>query len=277
MAGAFGAFTQSRLATFHLRRVRQGSPPGPSGQGSLMSHEELATIFHPPTASVAAERMQTTEFTELEPPAKFYWGSEPGAVTVGRVLFRGDDRRIGIDEDARRRHLYIVGSTGAGKSTLLLNLIHQDMLAGRGLTVIDPGAPGEIWPMPQSDLSPSTEQTTRSSSRLPHSTSSRSTRSRVPTQAASIKSRRASCPHSRSSTIRGDRGSKICCGPPCSQRSSSRAHRSIPARRDSPTSCTAIALYCGCPITLSVRSGLANSRRGMLSTGPKQYLQSPTN
>lgn len=137
MAGAFGAFTQSRLATFRLQRVRRGSPPSASGKGSLMSHEELATLWHPPTATVAAERMQTSEFTELEPPAKFYSGGEPGAVTVGRVLFRGDDRFIGIDEDSRRRHLYVVGSTGTGKSTLLLNLIHQDMLAGRGLTVID--------------------------------------------------------------------------------------------------------------------------------------------
>ena len=102
-----------------------------------MSHEEIATLFHPPSATVAAERMQTSEFTELEPPAKFHSGQEPEAVTIGRVLFRDDDRTIGIDEDARRRHVYVVGSTGAGKSTLLLNLIHQDMLAGRGLTVID--------------------------------------------------------------------------------------------------------------------------------------------
>jgi len=137
MAGALGAFTQSRLATFHLRRVRRGPPRRPSGKGSLMSHEELATLFHPPTASVAAERMQNTEFAELEPPAKFYSDTDSGAVTIGRVRFRGDSRLIGLDEDSRRRHLYIVGSTGAGKSTLLLNLIHQDMLAGRGLTVID--------------------------------------------------------------------------------------------------------------------------------------------
>ena len=92
--------------------------------------------------------MQTSEFTELEPPAKFHSGQEPEAVTIGRVLFRDDDRTIGIDEDARRRHVYVVGSTGAGKATLLLNLIHQDMLAGRGLTVIDPRAPGH--PRPQS-------------------------------------------------------------------------------------------------------------------------------
>jgi DNA helicase HerA-like ATPase len=102
-----------------------------------MSHEEIATIFHPPTAAVAAEQMQTMEFRELEPPPKFLCGTEPGSVILGRALFRGDTRTIGMDADARRRHLYVVGSTGAGKSTLLLNLIHQDMLAGRGLTVID--------------------------------------------------------------------------------------------------------------------------------------------
>jgi len=137
MAGAFGAFTQSRLATFHLRRIRRGSPPRPVGRGSLMSVEEIATLFHPPTATVAAERMQNAEFRELEPPARSYSGEKSGAVTIGRILFRGDDRLIGLDEDSRRRHLYIVGATGAEKSTLLLNLIHQDMLASRGLTVID--------------------------------------------------------------------------------------------------------------------------------------------
>jgi Type IV secretion-system coupling protein DNA-binding domain len=137
MAGAFGAFTQSRLATFHLGRIHVGFPTRRRGQGSLLSHEEVATLFHPPTATAAAERMQMTEFRELEPPALFHSGEEKGEATLGRALFRDDERTVGIDEDARRRHLYVVGSTGTGKSTLLLNLIRQDMLAGRGLTVLD--------------------------------------------------------------------------------------------------------------------------------------------
>lgn len=58
-------------------------------------------------------------------------------MTFGQTRFRSDQRLIGIDPDARRRHVYIVGSTGSGKSTLLLNLIHADMRAGRGLTVFD--------------------------------------------------------------------------------------------------------------------------------------------
>ncbi len=35
-------------------------------------------------------------------------------------------------------HLHVLGPTGVGKSTLLLNLIAQDMNAGRGLVVIEP-------------------------------------------------------------------------------------------------------------------------------------------
>lgn len=137
MAGAFGAFSQSRLATFHAGSVREKGDLRSSGPSFLLSHEELATLFHPPTASVQAERLQTTAFTELEPPANFRSGEDPRSVALGRVQFRNDERLVGIDQESRRRHLYIVGATGAGKSTLLLNLIQSDMQAGRGLTVFD--------------------------------------------------------------------------------------------------------------------------------------------
>lgn len=137
LAGSFGAFTESRMAKFHLSRIRDGAAHNLRGERSLCSHDEIATLFHPPTATTAAQRMQTLEFRELEPPSHFPSGTEAGAATLGRTLFHNDARMIGIDEDARRRHLYIVGSTGAGKSTLLLNLIHHDMSAGNGLTLID--------------------------------------------------------------------------------------------------------------------------------------------
>lgn len=137
LSGAFGAFTQSRLARFHLHMVRRGAVGPGRGQGSLLCHEEIATLFHPPTTTAAAEQMQMMEFRELEPPPAFLSGTEADSITLGRVRFRGDSRTIGMDSDARRRHVYIVGSTGAGKSTLLLNLMQEDMRAGRGLTVLD--------------------------------------------------------------------------------------------------------------------------------------------
>ncbi len=138
MAGAFGAFTKSRLATFWLESIRRGPTRPPRGRGFLLSHEELATLWHPPTATVLAEKMQTTEFGELEAPGKFYSGEEDGAVIVGRIRFREDRRIIGIAEEDRRRHLYVVGKTGMGKTTLLLNQVHADIAAGRGVCLIDP-------------------------------------------------------------------------------------------------------------------------------------------
>lgn len=137
MAGAFGAFTKSRLATFRMSPMRKGIPP-PVRRWFLLSHEELATLWHPPTSTVAAERMATTEFTELEAPTECYSGEESGAVVVGRVRFRDDRRLVGLALEDRRRHLYIVGKTGMGKTTLLQNQIIADMRAGRGLCLVDP-------------------------------------------------------------------------------------------------------------------------------------------
>lgn len=138
IAGAFGAFTKSRLAIFRLHRIQRGLLPARSCRRSLFSHEELATLFHPPTATVAAERMQTNDFTQLEPPVLLYTGTEEGSVVLGRVHFRDDARTFGLALEDRRRHLYVVGKTGMGKSTLLQNMIVSDMRQNLGVCLVDP-------------------------------------------------------------------------------------------------------------------------------------------
>ena len=46
MAGAFGQFSSPRLASFSATRVhRRRGPPRAGGRGSLLSTEELATLF----------------------------------------------------------------------------------------------------------------------------------------------------------------------------------------------------------------------------------------
>ena len=55
------------------------------------------------------------------------------------VLGKSDSgESLWLSERDRARHLYVLGGTGTGKSTLLLNLIQQDMDAGRGIILIDP-------------------------------------------------------------------------------------------------------------------------------------------
>lgn len=57
---------------------------------------------------------------------------------IGENLYRGMRQPIYLLDDDRRRHTYIVGQTGTGKSSLLLNMIMQDIEAGKGVGVIDP-------------------------------------------------------------------------------------------------------------------------------------------
>jgi len=47
-------------------------------------------------------------------------------------------RELGLDKEERSRHLHVVGASGTGKSKLLESMIRQDILAGRGLCLIDP-------------------------------------------------------------------------------------------------------------------------------------------
>ncbi len=59
-------------------------------------------------------------------------------VPLGVNAFRSRFKPVALDADMRDRHMYIVGQTGSGKSTLLANMIVHDVLAGRGVVVLDP-------------------------------------------------------------------------------------------------------------------------------------------
>ncbi len=61
-----------------------------------------------------------------------------GITWLGQTNFRNEERKFGIKEDDRRRHIYIIGKTGVGKSTLLENMIIEDINQGRGVAFIDP-------------------------------------------------------------------------------------------------------------------------------------------
>lgn len=83
--------------------------------------------------------LAATAFRELPPPVAMYAsGESEGECVVGRVLFRDEDRLVGIGREERLRHVHVLGRTGVGKSTLLLNQIRGDIERGAGLCVIDP-------------------------------------------------------------------------------------------------------------------------------------------
>jgi hypothetical protein len=57
---------------------------------------------------------------------------------IGTATFPGKERPLSLLPNDALRHLHVLGPTGSGKSTLLLNLITQDIEAGRGVVVIEP-------------------------------------------------------------------------------------------------------------------------------------------
>jgi hypothetical protein len=57
---------------------------------------------------------------------------------IGKATFPGRERPLALTPTDSLRHVHALGPTGVGKSTLLLNLITQDMTAGRAVVVIEP-------------------------------------------------------------------------------------------------------------------------------------------
>lgn len=141
IAGTFGVFRAPGLATFrpsHVRRYRRKRIRF-HGRTSLLSAEELATIFHAPTQTVRAPTMAIVESREFEPPVDLPLQTDhPDLEVLGHAVFRSRRQRFGILPDDRRRHLLLLGKTGMGKSTLLQQLIAADVRAGKGVALIDP-------------------------------------------------------------------------------------------------------------------------------------------
>jgi hypothetical protein len=109
-----------------------------SRRGFLLTAGEAELLWHPPAATVTVPRLDRATMRELPPPTELASRKEDWRVTtLGRVRYRGDTRKVGLDLEARRRHVYLVGKTGVGKSTLLLNIVAEDLAAKRGVALID--------------------------------------------------------------------------------------------------------------------------------------------
>ncbi|MEZ6129002.1 MAG: hypothetical protein R3C59_09985 [Planctomycetaceae bacterium] len=138
MEAAFGRFHTDETRFVVGKRHRLSKPH--RRRGFLLSAAEIAMIWHPLTESGdSVSRVERPSFRELEPPVAFSSEKGKGDKTIlGRTCFRGQRNRFGIATDDLRRHLLAIGKTGCGKSTFLLNVVRQQMEAGRGVVQIDP-------------------------------------------------------------------------------------------------------------------------------------------
>jgi len=97
--------------------------------GMLLSLPEIVTLFHLPDPHLALPRPLGTEVRDL-----------PSTLTAGETILgvSPQGETVSLSTNMRLRHMHILGATGTGKSTLLIQLILQDITAGRGCMVLDP-------------------------------------------------------------------------------------------------------------------------------------------
>lgn len=105
-------------------------------QSNILNVEEISSIYHFPTHFIETPYIKSAKSGVFAPPVDL---PEKGINLLGKVLFRGEDKKVYFaSREDRRRHFYLIGQTGTGKSTLLREMIRQDIENGEGVAVIDP-------------------------------------------------------------------------------------------------------------------------------------------
>jgi hypothetical protein len=134
-AGPYNKFTKQRIWLKRLFMVDFIYRYQAMFRGkSILNSEELATIFHFPNKQVETPHIHWLTAKTAPAPAQI----PNSGLYLGKSVYRGMSRKIYISDKDRARHMYIIGKTGTGKSELLMDMILQDIRAGKGVCFIDP-------------------------------------------------------------------------------------------------------------------------------------------
>ena len=125
------SFMRSPISTFAARRVSLAGNP-------ILAVSELADIYHfPHTGSTKTEDLVKSHSQDLPAPLSLKNNNDLD-VTFGVNNYGNTFSDIGLTDDDRSRHFYLIGQTGSGKSTIIHHMASDDIKKGRGLAVIDP-------------------------------------------------------------------------------------------------------------------------------------------
>lgn len=100
----------------------------------VLGTDELISLFHLPTSMTETPKIKWLKTREAPPPAIL---PKEGTL-IGESSYRGEQRPVFINDEDRRRHLYVIGQTGTGKSNLMINMAISDIRRGKGAAIIDP-------------------------------------------------------------------------------------------------------------------------------------------
>lgn len=100
----------------------------------ILNTEELSSIYHFPNKFIMTPNIKWLMSKYMPPPSNL---PESGTV-IGESVYRGVTKQVKIQDEDRRRHIFMIGKTGVGKTTLFENMIKQDIESGKGVCFIDP-------------------------------------------------------------------------------------------------------------------------------------------
>lgn len=134
---------QAKLNTPHTKRLRLFAfthrlPNLISNRSVVLSSSELGSLYHFPLGHTAQTDNLITSLSRTLPAPVSLKQDRKLDVVIGQNEHHGSSTPIGLTEQERERHVYIIGGTGNGKTTMLQFQIVQDMQNGKGLAVIDP-------------------------------------------------------------------------------------------------------------------------------------------
>jgi len=106
----------------------------------LFDASEAASAFHLPYSLSGDLRGIPIRWFKVKPIpdelAKIHRAARSGLIGINNYL--GIKRPFYLPNEARRRHVYVVGQTGTGKSSILSSMILSDIRNGKGVGLLDP-------------------------------------------------------------------------------------------------------------------------------------------
>ncbi len=104
---------------------------------SVFSSSEISSIYHfPYSNTLSAEDLVKTHSKDLPSPLSLK--IKDFDITFAKNSYGGSETPIGLSEEERQKHVYIIGATGTGKTTMILSMAKDDIQKGKGLCIIDP-------------------------------------------------------------------------------------------------------------------------------------------